>query len=215
MKYIVGGAGTFTIAEHDTSSGAIDPDAASARGALTVAASNYATPDTPEAFSSRGPAFKLFDVAGTRLATPDDREKPDLAAADGIATSVAGFNPFSGTSAAAPSAAGIAALMLSANPTLPVNTLAAILKNASNTIDCTATIGLPDRDCGYGFVLADGAVRSALTYRVPRAVGDADNHYGSDTPLIKSAANGVLANDSSTDGYPFTVSLGAPPAMAA
>ena len=84
MKYIVGNAGTFTIAEHDTSSGAIDPDASSARGALTVAASNHATPATPEGFSSRGPAFKLFDVAGNRLAAPENRNKPDLAAADGV-----------------------------------------------------------------------------------------------------------------------------------
>jgi hypothetical protein len=36
---------------------------------LTVAASNHATPATPESFSSRGPAFKRFDIAGNRNLT--------------------------------------------------------------------------------------------------------------------------------------------------
>ena len=42
--------------------------------------------------------------------------KPDLAAADGVATSVPGFTSFFGTSAAAPHAAAVAALVLSGNP---------------------------------------------------------------------------------------------------
>ena len=74
--------------EHATSSGAIDPDAASARGALTVAASPYATPTRPEAFSSRGPVTHSSTSNGTPLATPEVRQKPDLAAADGVATSL-------------------------------------------------------------------------------------------------------------------------------
>jgi hypothetical protein len=167
MKYVVGGTPAFTIAEHNTGSGAIDPDASSARGALTVAASNHATPATPESFSSRGPAFKRFDVAGNRLAAPESRDKPDLSAADGVVTSVTGFAPFFGTSAAAPSAAGIAALVLSAKPTLTADQVAAILKDPRFTTDCTATIGLPDPDCGFGFVLADGEVRAALDATPP------------------------------------------------
>ena len=167
MKYIVGGTPTFTIAEYDTSSNAIDPDASSARGALTVAASNFATPAMPEAFSSRGPAFKLFDVTGNRLAAPEDRHKPDLTAADGVVTSVPNFAPFFGTSAAAPSAAGIAALLLSAKPSLPVDVTASILKHSTRSIDCTAMAGVPDPDCGFGFPLADAAVQSALDASPP------------------------------------------------
>ena len=167
MKYIVGGTQTFTIAEHNTSSNAIDPDASSARGALTVAASPFGTPAVPEPFSSRGQAFKLFDVNGNRLAAPEVRAKPDLAAADGVATSVPGFNPFFGTSAAAPSAAGIAALILSAKPGLSVDATAAILKDPNRAIDCTTAPGLPDFDCGFGFVLADAAVSSALDTSPP------------------------------------------------
>jgi len=183
MKYIVGGAPTFTIAEHDTSSGAIDPDASSSRGALTVAASNHASPATPEGFSSRGPAFKLFDVAGNRLAARENRNKPDLAGADGVATSVTGFNPFFGTSAAAPSAAGVAALVLSAKPSLTADQLAAILKDNRHTTDCTATIGIPDADCGFGFELADGQVAAALDGSPPAVAGAL-------SPAAPNGANG-------------------------
>ena len=143
MKYIVGGTQTFTIAEHNMPSGAIDPDASSARGALTVAASNHATPATPEGFSSRGPAFRLFDVAGNRLAAPEVRPKPDLAAADGVATSVTGFNPFFGTSAAAPSAAGVAALILSAKPALTLDACRGDPAGSGRTIDCTTAPDCP------------------------------------------------------------------------
>ena len=48
-----------------TNSNAINPDAASAAGSMAVAASNWATPTTPEAFSSRGPSItRLFTAAG-------------------------------------------------------------------------------------------------------------------------------------------------------
>jgi hypothetical protein len=170
MKYIVGGTPTFTIGEYNTpTAGAIDPDASSARGALTVAAVQYsdAGTDTPESFSSRGPATRLFDVAGNRLATPDVRAKPDLAGADGVATSVTGFSAFFGTSAAAPSVAAIAALVRSANPALPVAGVASILTNPANAIDCTSALGVPDLDCGSGFVLADKAVTQALDITPP------------------------------------------------
>ena len=42
---------------------------------------------------------------------PEVRAKPDITAADGVSTSVAGFDPFFGTSAAAPHAAAIAGLV--------------------------------------------------------------------------------------------------------
>ena len=79
MKYIAFANGAGTVAmEHPTNSGAIGPDAASASGALTVAASDYATPTTPEAFSSRGPVTRLFDAGGNPLA--DARRAPEARA---------------------------------------------------------------------------------------------------------------------------------------
>lgn len=148
--------GPFTPAEHNTNSAAIDPDAASARGALTVAAVNQGDPghDTPESFSSRGPSVtRYFNAAGTPIA-PDVRLKPDIAAADGVSTSVTGFAPFFGTSAAAPSAAGVGALLLSAYPSMTVDQLYAAMRNGTGAADCTAP-GLPDPDCGFGFIFAD------------------------------------------------------------
>lgn len=168
MKYIVGGdTPTFTIAEHPTNSDTIDPDAASARGSMAVAASDFSTPATPEDFSSRGPVTRLFNAAGGRLATPDVRQKPNVDGADGVSTSVPGFAPFFGTSAATPSVAGVATLLRSANPAMPVDEVYAILQNAANNIDCTASAGVPDLDCGYGFVQADSAMAQALDTSPP------------------------------------------------
>ena len=163
LKFIdfTNGAGTVSI-EHPTNSSAISPDAASATGALTVAAARYSTPTTPESFSARGPVTRYFDAAGNALPAPDVRGKPSLAAPDGVATSVFGFGSFSGTSAATPAAAGIAALILSAKPLMSIDVLAAIMTNPVNALDCTATPGAPDRDCGSGFVLADRALGMAL-----------------------------------------------------
>lgn len=75
-----------------------------------------------EEFSSNGGALAFyFDAQGKRLATPAIRFKPEVAAADGVDTSFSGFDydhdnfpNFFGTSAAAPSAAAIAALVLEA-----------------------------------------------------------------------------------------------------
>ena len=100
---------------------------------------------------------------GTPLATREVRQKPNLASADGVSTSVGGsFAPFYGTSAAAPSAAGIAALILSAKPAMSVNELYAIMTAPANALDCPATPGNPDVACGVGFVLADRALAMAL-----------------------------------------------------
>jgi hypothetical protein len=79
-----------------------------------------------ERFTSNGGALAFyFDASGTRLATPDIRLEPKFSAADGVDTSFFppdtgndadndGFPNFFGTSAAAPTAASIAALLLEA-----------------------------------------------------------------------------------------------------
>jgi Subtilase family len=174
FKYIAGGTATFTVSEHDTSSPAIDPDAASATGGLTVAAVDQAQVglNVPEPFSSRGPVTRLFDAAGNRLPAPEVRAKPELAAADDVSTSVsATFNPFFGTSAAAPSAAGVAALLRSAKPSMSVDELYAIMTQPANAIDCVSAAGDPDSDCGAGFIQADRMVPQALDATPPAIAG--------------------------------------------
>ena len=90
-----------------------------ARNAIGVAAANWQTPSIPEPFTSLGGLLPFyFDTyTGARLATPDLRQKPDITAPDGVTTTVPGFAPFFGTSAAAPQVAAAAALLLSSAPT--------------------------------------------------------------------------------------------------
>jgi subtilisin family serine protease len=116
-----------------------------------------------EPFSSDGPRKIFYMPDGTPI-TPGNLlfgtnggttlVKPDIAAADGVTTRTPGFNPFFGTSAAAPHAAGIAALIRSKNPSLTP----AGVKNAmtSTALDIRA-VGI-DRDSGYGLVMASGAL---------------------------------------------------------
>lgn len=71
--------------------------------------------ETVEDFSSDGPRRVFFDADGNPFSQGQFnegvvRQKPDIAAADGISTSTPGFESFFGTSASAPHAAGIAAL---------------------------------------------------------------------------------------------------------
>jgi len=76
--------------------------------------------------------------------------------ADGTENS--GFNPFFGTSAASPHAAGIAALVKSAKPSL-TNTQ---IYNAMISTALDNRAPGTDRDSGYGIVMALAAVAKAL-----------------------------------------------------
>lgn len=100
---------------------------AGAAGAIAVGAVPYDSAAEPERYSSRGPVTHYFGpVAGAGAAAaiaPQTLAKPDLAATDcGVTTFFASFIPsegvwrFCGTSAAAPHAAAVAALVRQAHP---------------------------------------------------------------------------------------------------
>ena len=87
-------------------------------------------------------------------------QKPDVTAADGVVAKTPGFLPFFGTSAAAPHAAGIAALILQARPDYtPAQIKQAMI---ATTVDNMAP-GV-DRDSGYGIAMANAAIAYALSH---------------------------------------------------
>jgi subtilisin family serine protease len=127
----------------------------------------FANPNEP--FSSDGPR-KIFYFPNGAPITPGNflfgtnggqtLLKPDFAAADGVSARTPGFNPFFGTSAAAPHAAGIAALILSTKPHYnPAQVKAALQATALDSMEPGA-----DRDSGSGIMMALPAVQYALSH---------------------------------------------------
>jgi Subtilase family len=165
--------GTATVNEFNTQSSTIFGHK-NAAGAQTVGAAAYfstpafgVSPPLLNSFSSSGPTPILFDLAGNRLATPDPRaDKPEIVAPDGADTTFFGtdtdgngFPNFFGTSAAAPHAAAVAALLLHAKPTL---TPAGVYGSLERTAIDMRAAGF-DNDSGFGLIQADAAVADALT----------------------------------------------------
>jgi subtilisin family serine protease len=169
IKYVRFGGGNVTINEFDTRSSTLYGHA-NAAGAAAVGAAFYG--DTPEfgvsppllePFSSAGSTPILFDTAGNRLVIPQIRQKPEIVAPDGTNTTFFipgidvepdGFPNFFGTSAAAPHAAAVAALLRQAFPTLVPADVYTLLE--STAID----MGPPgfDNDSGFGLIQADAAL---------------------------------------------------------
>ncbi len=114
--------------------------------------------------NSDGPRRIFFEADGTAITSGNFSatggkllQKPDLTAATCVATATPGFSPFCGTSAAAPHAAAIGALMLEAAGGPEQVTLAQLrtaMTGAALDIEATGV----DRDSGYGIVMAPAAV---------------------------------------------------------
>ncbi|MEO7916154.1 MAG: S8 family serine peptidase, partial [Dokdonella sp.] len=125
VRWSVRGNGAAGIgpAEYFTYNAVTTKGHASAKGCNGTAAYSPVRPNLPESFTSPGPATIFFDKNANLLPTPEIREVPRVAATDAAnnsffasdSTSDLDTNPnFSGTSAAAPHAAAIAALVLQA-----------------------------------------------------------------------------------------------------
>ncbi len=140
-----------------------------AEDATSVGAIGFDTTEVPEEFSSRGPVTHFFDpVNGTTPADPLTPErvlsKPDVTATDCGATTFFAFLVssenawrFCGTSAAAPHAAAVAALMLEEDPSATPEEIRAALKESATLIGTFGACAV-----GSGLVDAVGAIERLL-----------------------------------------------------
>jgi hypothetical protein len=130
LKYVFfgNGAGGMGPAEYNNYLSPVTFGHSAAAGANSVAAYAMFRPNLPEDFTSPGPVTIYFDTNNNRLATPQFRLKPDIAAADGANNTFFPLGPgndypfdpdtfpnFYGTSAASPHSAAIAALVIQAH----------------------------------------------------------------------------------------------------
>ena len=165
-----------------------------------------------ESFSSKGGPTYLFNADGSPLAAPVVRAKPDFASIDGVSTTFfgqkfTGQDPkdgflFFGTSAAAPNAAAVAALLLQANPTFTPAQVNERLKSTARDID------VPGYDylAGAGLINAYDAVFGPQTAAAAPFVETFDNPGLSRAWELQNKSNGriLVRNDfgpASTPGH--------------
>jgi hypothetical protein len=170
IKYIY--FGSATINEFNTNSSTIFGHA-NAAGAEAVGAAAYfetpafgVSPPVLESYSSAGGTPILFDLGGNPISDPR-ANKPGIVAPDCANTTffVSGVDlepdavpNFCGTSAAAPHAAAVAALLLDLKPIL---TPTQIYETLEDTAIDMRTLGF-DNDSGFGLIQADEALPFAL-----------------------------------------------------
>jgi hypothetical protein len=182
----------------------------SAAGAISVAAYPFFAPFVPEAFTSPGPSTIYFDKDSKRLRHVEYRQKPDLAAMDGANTTFFSqdtandddtFPNFFGTSAAAPHAAAIAALVLDAagGPgSVKPRKMRQILQNSAFAHDL-------DPYFSWGLALSRGNFLAIDANADPNAISQFDpnvftvTHFGR-SALANLSINGSGANPTNSPG---------------
>lgn len=174
-------SGAFTMA-------AVDVQRANG-GAFVGGASNYSY-----FYNSDGPRRMFYEANGTAV-TPGNLlfatnggtvlDKPDFTAADCVNTGVSGYTIFCGTSAAAPHAGAIAALVLQASPSIPVSQVRTAFTSAALDIEGPGW----DINSGAGIVMAPAAVSAALAAQAPSPFIAAGGVVNS-----ASIQSGVVAN---------------------
>ena len=162
-------------------------------------------PTYNEDFTNVGPGTIYADSAVMADATPRDAGKLDFDAPDGGPVSKPSSSdpnvstPFYGTSAAAPNAAAVAALMLQADPDLTTSQVTALLKRSA--IDQ----GLTAAQQGTGLIQADRAIALAvatinsreISVGAPGRVVDlrpfsiVENHYQAGTAFVFGPGDGL------------------------
>ncbi|MGD0429710.1 MAG: Hint domain-containing protein [Acetobacteraceae bacterium] len=152
LPVTISDANTGTVFGHAMTPGAIAAGVVSAADTPAFGV----TPPVSESFSSSGAGTELlFANNGTSLSSPDVLSPVAVSGVDDIATTVSDLSTFYGTSAGSASLAGVAALMLSANPDLTPAQVEQIMEETA----------LPMADpavSGAGLVQVDPAVEDAM-----------------------------------------------------
>ncbi|MBD2025146.1 S8 family serine peptidase [Leptolyngbya sp. FACHB-711] len=152
-------AGGSTVYGHPNAAGAIAVGSAFYRRTPAFGVN----PPLLDKDSSRGGSPILLSPAGDRLPASQARLKPEIVGPNGVSTTVFGFAPFFGTSAAAPHLAAVAALMLQRAGGRKSLTLSRTITDLQQTaIQIAAVPGLNPQ---VGFVQAEAAVLSAFQFR--------------------------------------------------
>ncbi|MBI5284320.1 MAG: S8 family serine peptidase [Chloroflexi bacterium] len=177
------GAPSGPCLAYNTYASSVTNNSDASGGVVSLGAIDAADPgnDDIELYSSRGP-------------TNDGRLKPEITGIDGVAVTGAGgfFNPFYGTSAAAPHAAGIAALLLSCNPSLKKgepgdnpasdrSTLRAAL------LDSATDLGAAAADNTYGYGRMNALAAAPLAGCAPDADADGIPQFSDNCPSLTNA----------------------------
>jgi hypothetical protein len=143
------GSNTITVAATDVTT-------------VAPAGSPFTAPRPVETYSSDGPRRIFYNPNGTAITAGNvlfgtnggqSLAKPDITAADCGVTTTPGFSPFCGTSAAAPHAGAIAALLKS----LPTHPSGGQVQTAMYTSAIDIEAAGADRDAGVGIVMVNMA----------------------------------------------------------
>jgi hypothetical protein len=158
-----------------------------------------------ETFSSDGFRRVFFQVDGTPI-TPGNfsssggavRLKPDITAADGVTTDVPNFGSpppyFYGTSAAAPHAAAIAALLKSYNTNLTALQIRTVLTNTALDIMSPGV----DRDSGAGIVMGLSALEATPLPNLARFTDNLNNLSPHTGDVVTASI--IITNQPCSDG---------------
>ena len=173
----ISGANSGTVVGHALTPGVITA------GAVNVASTPAfgVSPALSESFSSSGAGAELlFANNGARLSSPELLSPVVVSGLDNIATTVpGGLSDFFGTSAASASLAGVAALILAANPSLTPAQVEQIMEQTAPPMANSAVSG-----AGLVNVSAAVALAQSMVNIVIEAVGN--------TELVQLATSFVL-----------------------
>jgi 20S proteasome alpha/beta subunit len=184
LPVTISGANSGTVVGHAMTPGVITA------GAVNVASTPAfgVSPARSETFSSSGAGAELlFANDGTRLASPQALNPVVVSGLDNIATTVpGGLSDFFGTSAASASLAGVAALIMAANPNLTPAQVEQIIQQTALPMANSSV-------SGAGLVNVDAAVAAAqaLANFVIEAIGNTELVQQGTSYLLDPVAGGT------------------------